>query len=831
MIPDAAPPSRGRGCGPMVSGSLLLCGACLMPLWAAGWAGQLLAFSSPGLVPWLELVALASGWLLVVLVCRVLARRRGWSGLGSLWRMLALAGGYTLTAIAVRTASGDDRWLEAALRMGVLTPLTLAAGWWLLRAAAPGRSWGQLAGISRPLLAALWLGAALAGLMTLGWPLSGALGDRLTSLGLLAQVLATILPEELMFRGIVPGFLLASRPRRAGLMVTLSWLVYLAFVPGQILPTGNWDMLAWLIALAPLALLTLQLRLATGSLWAGLFVAWMFRAMPQLFTDPRDDLLEPSQWLAWAGMLGAAAVFALAVWLGRRSHSFRQPSWLAGMFALVAWAGWAGSWVALGVPGFFDDGFIIVMQAKADLSAANDIRDPATRRAYLYHTLVQTAEQSQAPVRERLEAAGLPFRPYYLQNVIRVDGHHWRQGEFANLPGVAAVMLNPNVRRYPVHVALGIVPTSSGGPAEEGVEWNVHAVGADAVWQLGFRGQGVVVGGQDTGYDWQHPALLSSYRGWDASTGQADHNTNWHDAWGDSPAPVDDDGHGTHTMGTVLGDAGPGNHIGVAPAARWMGCRNMRRGIGNPTSYLECMEFFLAPYSLGGDALRDGDVTRSPDVVNNSWGCPDREGCQDDTLREAVEALRAAGIMMVVSAGNDGPACQTEGEPPARYAAAFSVGAVDRAGDITAFSSRGPVAETSAQPPLLKPDLVAPGENVRSAVPGGGYGIASGTSMAGPHVAGAVALLWSARPELRGDIQATEDALRQTATPVPVSTTCSPPAAIPAQAGLISQLLGALAANLPLCACGDVTGTPNDVYGWGRLDALRAVRTVMQTTR
>jgi subtilisin family serine protease len=821
----------------MVTGSLLLCGVCLMPLWAAGWAGQLLALSSPGLIPWLELTALAAGWCLAVLVGRILARRQGWSGLGSLWRILALAGGYTLITIAIRTVAGDDRWLEAGLRLGGLTPLTLAGGWWLLRSGGfSGLRWSRMVGINRPPLAALLLGAALAGLMTVGWPLSGALGDRLTSMGLLAQVLATALPEELLFRGIVPGFLLASHARRARLMVGLSWLTYLAFVPGQVLPTGNWDMLAWLVALAPLALLTLQLRLSTGSLWAGLAVAWMFRAMPRLFTDPRDEFLEPGQWLAWAGMLAAAAVFALLVWFARRRRSFRQLSppagrAPAGLFAMLAWAGWFGSWAWLGVPGFFDDGFIIVMRAQADLSAAYDIRDPAARRAYVYHALVQTAEQSQAPVRDRLQAAGLYFRPYYLQNMIRVEGHHWRQSEFAGLPGVATVMLNPNVRRYPVHTALGILPAPRSGPVEESAEWNVHSIGADAVWQLGYRGQGIAVGGQDTGYDWQHPALLSSYRGWNAGTGQADHNYNWHDAWGDSPVPVDDDGHGTHTMGIVLGDGGPGNHIGVAPAARWMGCRNMRRGIGNPTSYLECMEFFLAPYPLAGDAWRDGDVTRSPDVINNSWGCPDREGCRDDTLQEAVEALRAAGIMMVVSAGNDGPACQTAGEPPARYAAVFSVGAVNRAGDIAAFSSRGPIPGTDAQPPLLKPDLVAPGENVRSAVPGGGYGIASGTSMAGPHVAGAVALLWSARPELRGDIQATEDTLRQSATPVPVSTACLPLAAIPAQAGLINQLLGTLAANPPLCACGNVTGTPNNEYGWGRLDTLRAVHTLLQSMR
>jgi subtilisin family serine protease len=195
-----------------------------------------------------------------------------------------------------------------------------------------------------------------------------------------------------------------------------------------------------------------------------------------------------------------------------------------------------------------------------------------------------------------------------------------------------------------------------------------------------------------------------------------------------SLAPHDDGEHGTHTMGTIVGDDGRGNQIGMAPEARWIGCRNMRRGIGNPTSYTECMEFLLAPYPLGGDPFRDGDVNRSPDVINNSWACPDFEGCEDDTLKTAVEALRAAGVMMVVSAGNEGPACRTATEPPARYAGVFSVGATDRAGKITFFSSRGPILVSGEEESLVKPDIVAPGDEIRPSVPGAGYASAAGTS-------------------------------------------------------------------------------------------------------
>jgi subtilisin family serine protease len=187
--------------------------------------------------------------------------------------------------------------------------------------------------------------------------------------------------------------------------------------------------------------------------------------------------------------------------------------------------------------------------------------------------------------------------------------------------------------------------------------------------------------------------------------------------------------------------------------------------------------------------------------------------------------MRAAGIVMAVSAGNDGPGCSTANEPPARYAAAFSVGATDRSGTVTFFSSRGPIADPTQGESLLKPDVVAPGDEIRSSVPGGDYRLASGTSMAGPHVAGLVALLWSARPDLRGDIETTEEIIRQTARTTPVSTTCSL-APQPPASDLLSQITAFM--DPQVCACGGVTGVPNNVYGWGEIDALRAVETALE---
>jgi subtilisin family serine protease len=300
-------------------------------------------------------------------------------------------------------------------------------------------------------------------------------------------------------------------------------------------------------------------------------------------------------------------------------------------------------------------------------------------------------------------------------------------------------------------------------------------VRAPEVWAAGFTGQGVVIGGQDTGYQWDHPALKGKYRGWNGVS--ADHNYNWHDAihsgggvcGADSPEPCDDTNHGTHTMGTMVGDDGGGNQVGVAPGATWMGCRNMNQGNGTPATYSECFQWFIAPTDL---ANQNPDPTRAPHVINNSWSCPPSEGCNPASLQTVVENTRAAGIVVVVSAGNAGSACSTVNDPPGIYDASFSVGSTTiGAGDpISGFSSRGPVTVDGSN--RLKPDLSAPGSNVRSSVPGGGYSSFSGTSMASPHVVGVVGLFLSAFPALRGQVAVIESTLTGTALPRTSTQTC-----------------------------------------------------------
>ena len=226
----------------------------------------------------------------------------------------------------------------------------------------------------------------------------------------------------------------------------------------------------------------------------------------------------------------------------------------------------------------------------------------------------------------------------------------------------------------------------------------------------------------------------------------------------------------------------------------------MDQGVGTPATYIECFEFFLAPYPVGGDPLTDGDPSLAPHVINNSWTCPPSEGCDWDSLQTVVENVRAAGIFVVVSAGNGGLSCSTVQDPPAIYDAAFTVGATGSSDVIASFSSRGPVMIDSSG--RSKPDIVAPGVSVRSSDFEGGYSLKSGTSMAGPHVAGTVALMWSVAPYLVGDVIATEWAIASTAVALTTSEGCG----------------------------GDTaTDVPNNVHGWGRVDAFGAVNVVFNT--
>ncbi len=446
--------------------------------------------------------------------------------------------------------------------------------------------------------------------------------------------------------------------------------------------------------------------------------------------------------------------------------------------------------------------FLVFLRDQADLTGADALPGRAEKGRHVYRALRAAADRSQAPVIAQIEALGLTYRPFWIANMIWVRGDSAAVQALALRADVSHIYANPGVRMV-TPSPEGDTAARPGGTA--GIEPGVSKVHAPDLWALGFTGQGVVVGGQDTGYDWNHAAIKNKYRGWNGAT--ANHNYNWHDAihsgggvcGANSTQPCDDVNHGTHTMGTMVGDDGGTNQIGVAPGAKWIGCRNMNQGVGTPATYTECYQWFLAPTDLND---QNPDPSKSPDVINNSWGCPPSEGCIDpNVLLAVVDSVRAAGIVTVHSAGNSGSGCSSVSDPAAIYDSSFSVGATDINDNIASFSSRGPVTVDGSN--RLKPDISAPGVNVRSSIPGGGYTSFSGTSMAGPHTVGVVALLMSASPALNGNPNGIESLL--TGSAVPRTTTQT---------------------------CGGVPGSsiPNNTYGYGRVDALNAYNALSPAT-
>ncbi len=395
---------------------------------------------------------------------------------------------------------------------------------------------------------------------------------------------------------------------------------------------------------------------------------------------------------------------------------------------------------------------LIVLRRQADLSPAYNLPTKAEKGRFVVSTLRSVANSTQGPILAMLQQRGIPYQSFYIANMIKVTGDRSLMEALAARDDVAEIDANPMVRTA--------LPSATGTDSTfqpQGIEWNVQQVKAPDVWALGFRGEGRVVAGADTGVQWDHPALKTHYRGWNGT--QVNHDYNWHDATSQhSPVPIDPHGHGTFTASEMVGDDGMGNQVGVAPGAQWIACRNMDAGgNGSPAQYSECFQFLIAPYPIGGDPSQ-GDPTKAPDSINNSWECPPSEGCSTGTLQTIVDAVRAAGIFPAMAAGNSGPNCSTIMYPPAIYSSSVDVGALDSSNHIASFSSRGPVtADGSGR---TKPDLSAPGVSIRGAVPGNGYQSGwSGTSMAAPHVAGGVALLWQANPSLVGNIDRTESAM------------------------------------------------------------------------
>jgi subtilisin family serine protease len=438
-------------------------------------------------------------------------------------------------------------------------------------------------------------------------------------------------------------------------------------------------------------------------------------------------------------------------------------------------------------------GYLIFFKDRADLSKARTMgwRD---RGRFAMQALKGKAKTAQERVRRHLNAKRARYRSFWIDNIIVVE-----KSDRATFNALKAFHEIASIQELPIVELHDQMDQRALQDATLAVEPNISHVKADQVWALGIDGTGIVVASIDTGVRYTHQALLNQYRG-NLGGGAFDHNYSWFDPTGIcGGTPCDNNDHGTHTMGTIVGYDGGANRIGMAPGAQWIACKACASNSCSASSLLECGQFIAAPTDLAGN---NPDPSKRPHVVNNSWG-----GAGGNSwYQTVVNNWQAAGIYPVFSNGNSGPACGSVSSP-ADYANVTGVGATYYTNDQPAsFSSRGPSVFADTINPLgyayLKPQVSAPGVNIRSAVGTlsdnsymGGW---SGTSMAAPHVSGLVALMLQAAPCLT--YGATETIIMQTATPVAYASECG----------------------------GEGPGNvPNNATGWGVIDALAAVNEVL----
>ncbi|MFI7226594.1 S8 family serine peptidase [Nonomuraea angiospora] len=424
--------------------------------------------------------------------------------------------------------------------------------------------------------------------------------------------------------------------------------------------------------------------------------------------------------------------------------------------------------------------FWVRMKGAADLSGARRAVTKDTKAELVFEAKTERAAASQAGLRKLLDSRRTDYTPYWIVNAVRVTADAKLASEIAKLADVESIqpvrtvkLPDPTPGKAEAKVNVADSATS-----EVAVEWNIDRVNAPRVWsELGNRGEGIVIAHIDSGAQFDHPDLVQSYRGRNQD-GTFTHDYNWFDPAGvcPSPAPCDNNGHGTHTMGTMVG----ANGIGVAPGAKWIAAKGCEVNTCTDASLLAAGQWVLAPTDLNGQNPRP-DL--APDIVNNSWG---GDG-YDPWYKETVEAWVAAGIFPAFANGNEGPACRTSGSP-GQYVESYSAGGFDVNNALYNRSSKG-----EGENGEIKPNIAAPAVNVRSSTPGNSYESFTGTSMASPHVAATVALIWSGSPGLQGKVAATRPLLDSTA--VDVSDT----------------------------SCGG-TAADNNVWGEGRLDTYAAVQ-------
>ena len=401
---------------------------------------------------------------------------------------------------------------------------------------------------------------------------------------------------------------------------------------------------------------------------------------------------------------------------------------------------------------------IVQLKQQAKLSVEKQL-SRGEQLSNVVRTLKATADSTQQSVLKLLKLRSkqnqvLGFTPFWIFNGFSVTATPAVIEELAAHADVLSISLDE----------IDVIPVYAPSLYLSNPEPNITLITAPSLWSMGYTGQGVVIASMDSGVDLNHPELSVRWRGGTNS---------WFDPFGQHPnSPVDMSGHGTLTMGIMLGGDTGGSSVGVAPDAQWIAARIFNdQGSSTATAIHQSYQWLLDPDN-------NPSTPDAPQVINNSWTFA-TPGCNLEFELD-LQTLRAAGILPVFAAGNGGPNANTSFSP-ANNPSAFAVGAINNSSVIYGLSSRG--ATTCGGSSGVFPDAVAPGVNINTTDLGGFYTTSSGTSMAAPHVSGGLALLLSAYPNL--PVSAQEAALRASAFDL------------------------------------GTTG-PDDVYGYGRLDLLAA---------
>ncbi|MCM1990482.1 S8 family serine peptidase [Oceanirhabdus seepicola] len=394
-------------------------------------------------------------------------------------------------------------------------------------------------------------------------------------------------------------------------------------------------------------------------------------------------------------------------------------------------------------------------------SKATPYQTKIAKRFAVVDALKSTAKMTQKDLLDYLEKQQnigkvKEFKSFYIVNMVYVKTTKEVVEELSYRTEIKSINLNNKIEMdWPTISKTNNIKTNNIN-SDDSIEWGLKNIEVPAVWDTyGIYGDGVVVGVIDTGFEWEHEALQSKWRGFNPDD-PANPTTegNWFDAVNGQEMPYDiaEIPHGSHVTGTILGQDPDGeNKIGVAPNAQFITAKAFTKDGGEDAWLIAAGEWMLAP---------NGDPSLAPDIINNSWG---GDPGLNEWYRPMVEAWRHAGILPVFSAGNEPngvPAPPASVEAPSNYPECFAVGATNVNNERGSFSRRGPGPYDGD----LKPDVAAPGVNVRSSVPGGYEDGWNGTSMASPHVSGLAALLLSANASLTPD--ELEEIMAETATPI-----------------------------------------------------------------